>query len=289
MIRMSSQAAILAIGWLTLSLKVSAQSGESGHARKVTSADGVSIAYEVHGKGRPVIVFVHGWSCDRTYWKDQVAYFSERYKVVTIDLGGHGESGTGRTNWTIYSFGTDVATVIRKLGLKRALLVGHSMGGDVIVDAALQAQGRVSGLILCDAYKSLSEDISIVSIQNFVKDFAADFHGEVHEFVKDLFLPTSDSLLVSHVADDMAMAPPAVALSALSSSLMHGRQITHDLEKLKLPVVSFNPDDTPTDKDAMRAQGVDVAIMPGVGHFMMLEDPKTFNELLEKLIRQMGK
>ncbi len=78
----------------------------------VTSADGVMIHYEVVGEGEPTLVFVHGWSCDRGYWKGQVDEFAKTYQVVTVDMGGHGESGLGREDWTLAAFGDDVAAVV---------------------------------------------------------------------------------------------------------------------------------------------------------------------------------
>lgn len=71
---------------------------------EVPSADGIPVRYEVHGAGPPALVFVHGWSCDRDYWRGQVEHFAGRYRVVTVDLAGHGESGGGphhrRWPWT---------------------------------------------------------------------------------------------------------------------------------------------------------------------------------------------
>ena len=58
-------------------------SDDENHVR---SFDGVKISYDVQGKGEPVLVFVHGWSCSREYWKEQVAHFAKKHKVVTIDL-----------------------------------------------------------------------------------------------------------------------------------------------------------------------------------------------------------
>jgi pimeloyl-ACP methyl ester carboxylesterase len=74
----------------------------------VTSADGRPVHYEVHGNGAPPLVFVHGWSCDRTYRNGQVGYFADRHQVVAVDLAGHGESGLGRPAWTMPEFGNDV-------------------------------------------------------------------------------------------------------------------------------------------------------------------------------------
>jgi pimeloyl-ACP methyl ester carboxylesterase len=86
---------------------------------RVASWDNVAISYDVQGEGEPALVFVHGWSCDKSYWRLQVPYFAKRHKVVTIDLGGHGESGIGRETWTMEAFGKDVAAVVEELELGR--------------------------------------------------------------------------------------------------------------------------------------------------------------------------
>jgi pimeloyl-ACP methyl ester carboxylesterase len=114
------------------------------------SADGVSIAYEVRGEGEPALVFIHGWCCDRSYWEEQTPHFAEKYKVVAIDLAGHGESGLDRKEWTMKAFGEDVVAVVNKLNLEQAILVGHSMGGFVILEASSLMPKRVIGLVGAD-------------------------------------------------------------------------------------------------------------------------------------------
>ena len=184
------------------------QSNTKQQPLTVTTADSVSIAYQVYGEGSTALVFVHGWSCDRSYWKEQVQPFSKLYKVVTIDLGGHGESGFGRSDWTIFSFGTDVATVIKELKLDRVILIGHSMGGDVVVDAALQLPGSVVGLIMVDTYTELGNGRSMEQIQAFVDDLSTDFQVKVRGLVHSFYLPNNSSSLVDRIADDMSSAPP---------------------------------------------------------------------------------
>ena len=105
-----------------LSLLIISGGCSSKKANKAVSADGVSISYEVQGQGEPSLVFVHGWSCDREVWEYQVPYFSQNHKVVTIDLGGHGQSGLGRKQWTVQAYGDDVVSVIKKLDLKNVVL-----------------------------------------------------------------------------------------------------------------------------------------------------------------------
>ena len=104
-----------------------------GQEQIAISFDGIPISYRVHGNGSPALIFIHGWSCDQSYWDKQVPYFARKYKVVKIDLVGHGDSGLGRKNWTIIAFAEDVAAVVNKLDLDQCVLVGHSMGGPVIL------------------------------------------------------------------------------------------------------------------------------------------------------------
>jgi pimeloyl-ACP methyl ester carboxylesterase len=101
---------------------------------KVTAPDGLQISYESRGSGDRALVFIHGWSCDRSYWKAQLPAFEDRYRVVAVDLAGHGESDAGRAAYTIHAFAADVVAVIDELALEDVVLIGHSSGGDVASD-----------------------------------------------------------------------------------------------------------------------------------------------------------
>src|SRR3989442_14822117 len=111
----------------------------------VTTPDGVRIHYETAGKGRPARVPVHCWTCDSSFWKDQIARLAKTRQVVTLDLAGHGRSGRTRTDYTMQAFGEDVKAVADELKLDRLVLVGHSMGGAVILEAAKRLGARVRG------------------------------------------------------------------------------------------------------------------------------------------------
>jgi pimeloyl-ACP methyl ester carboxylesterase len=250
----------------------------------MSPANGVRIAYETHGEGASALVFVHGWSCNRTYWAAQLPAFADEFQVVAVDLGGHGESGLGRDEWTIESFGRDVASVVDELDLTRVVLIGHSMGGDVVPEAARRLPGRVSGLIWVDAYKQLGPGRTPEQVEQFMATFRPDFAGRTGALVRGMFLPSSDPALVERVATDMASAPPNVAMAALESAFSYSREVTRTLATLKLPVVAINPDNEPTDTESMTRAGVEVMIMPGVGHFLQLEDADRFNALLRAAV-----
>jgi pimeloyl-ACP methyl ester carboxylesterase len=251
-----------------------------------SSADGVPVVYEVHGTGMPALVLVHGWSCDRSYWKDQVEPLSRRFRVVTVDLAGHGESGLGRARWTIAAFGADVATVVDALGLDRVVLIGHSMGGDAILEAARLLPGRIEGLVWIDVYRQLANFQPPERVEERMAPFRADFVGTTRTFVRDMFPPGADPALVERVVADMSAAPPEVALEAAESAWGYGRKVPAALQGLALPIIAINSEDRAADLESMARHGVEVVVMPGVGHFPMMEDPARFNEILIRVLER---
>src|SRR6202171_4205323 len=116
--------------------------------------DGLEIVGEVRGQGDTALVFLHGWGGDREYWKNQVGVFAADYRVVAIDQAGHSESGKGRKAWTADSLAGDVEAVVKALGLKRVILVGHSMGGLVALVAAKRMPGTVVAVVGVDTLQN---------------------------------------------------------------------------------------------------------------------------------------
>ena len=251
------------------------------------SRDGVEIHFETRGTGDPALVFVHGWSCDRGYWKHQLDHFARNHLVVTLDLAGHGESGLDRKNWTLEGFVEDLVAVVEALHLKKAVLIGHSMGGDVIVEAAKLLGDRVVGLVWVDVYRQLGHPSSPEQTERFLAPFRADFVRTTNRFVREMFLPDSDKALVDWVAADMS-AGGEVALKILEVDLYtFERQVTDTLPSLRTPIVSINPDYRPVDVADMLRHGVRVVLMPAVGHFPMVEKPDSFNQVLSKVIEEL--
>lgn len=257
---------------------------QGGHAGEARSHDGVRIAYEVRGDDSTALVFVHGWSCDRAYWREQIEPFSRDFTVVAVDIAGHGESGVEREHWTIQAFGADVAAVAEKLALKDIVLIGHSMGGDVIVEAARRLPGRVTGLIWVDTYRQLGTSRSEEEIDAMLVPFRRDFVTTTRTFVRSMFLPGAAPELVEWVAQDMSAAPPAIALGALQAAISFDRVIPSALQELKLPVIALNGAWRATDAESLKRHGVRVVVMQQAGHFPMLEDPKRFNTVLRGTI-----
>ena len=267
----------------------SAWSTEAVITGAATARDGVDIHYEAMGSGSPTLLFIHGWNCDRRYWSDQLAYFAEKHQVVAVDLAGHGESGLQRTEWTISQFGADVASVADQLALDDVILVGHSMGGPVALEAARQLEGRVKTIIGADTLNDVSITFPEAQLNGMLAAMEGDFRSTVESLVRSsFFLADSDPDLIDRIATDMGSAPPEAGIGAFKAyAEWFNHEAADALADIEIPIHLINSDYRPTNLEAGRAltDSFDAVLMSGVGHFVMQEDPERFNQLLSQLIR----
>lgn len=257
--------------------------------------DGVPIHYRAEGRGEPALVFVHCWSCDGGYWRHQMEHFAPHHRVVALDLAGHGGSGMGREAWNVYAYATDVRAVVDELDLERILLVGHSMGGPVAVEAARLMPDRVVGIVGVDTLGNVSmggEDPDEATLRAQAEQMLApmreDFAAFTRQFVgENMFHPDTDPAVKEEIVADMAAAPPEVAIPSLESLLLHDLGARE--ETLGMPVRTLNARrEEAVQVEAMRriAPDFEAAYMDGVGHFPHLEKPEEFNRRLEAVIEE---
>lgn len=259
------------------------QASVEGSPQIVTSADGVHIEYHVYGSGDLAVVLIHGWSCDGNYWKEQIAPLKAKYTTVIVDLAGHGASGANRTDWSMGNFGEDVAAVVRQIHNKKVVLVGHSMGAPVALEAARRIGDRVVGIIAVDSFKTIGQPpMPDAQIEKLLKPFRDDFIGHTREFVtaSGFFTPESDPKFIQKVAYDMSLEQPQVAVAAMQSLLK--MDIDAILPEIKVPIEAINSDLSPTDEARIKKTlpGFKLITVPKTGHFLMMEAADRFNPIL---------
>jgi pimeloyl-ACP methyl ester carboxylesterase len=258
-----------------------------GAPQIVTSADGVHIEYHVYGKGDPAVILVHCWACDGNYWSAQLNDLKAKYTVVTVDLAGHGASGRNRSDWSMGNFGEDVAAVARQLQNATIVLVGHSMGAPVALEATRRIGDRVVGIIALDSLKTIGQPpASEQQIQLRLKPFREDFIAHTREFVtSSFFTPDANPAFVQKVAYDMSLEPADVAVASMESlSRMDYAKLLPDIH---VPVVAINSDlPPPADEAKIRKwlPGFRAITVEHTGHFLMMEAPDRVNPLLIKEI-----
>lgn len=252
------------------------------------SSDSERIAYDVVGSGKTALVFIHGWSCDGRYWQQQIPAFAGDYQVITVDLAGHGHSSVGRSDYSMVAFAHDVKAIVDQERIERAILVGHSMGGAVIAEAARLMPVRVVGVIGVDTLQNVAERIPQSVVEEMAQPFEADFTTAAKDFVAPMFPEGADETLVAWVKEDMSSAPKAIALNAFRNYLE--RYVTGEaataFDDVRVPVISINARLWPTALEENRKHIDDYQLMyiEDAGHFPMLERPEAFNELLKQAI-----
>lgn len=256
----------------------------------VISADGVKIVFNQQGNGKPAIIFVHGWSNNKSIWDTQVAHFSEKYKAIAVDLAGSGESGNNRINWTMSAFGDDIVAIIDKLKLNKVVLVGFSMGAPVVVEAAAKVPENISGVILVDDLMNIETNYPPEMIHLYDSIMMDLISKPTIEKTEGTFFKTNIQENFNRV---LAMLHKNTSITGSRESLLEyfkwlNENCIETLKKVKAPVIAINSDSEPTNVEAFRkyVPSFQAKIIPGVGHVVFWDAPDEFNRLLEESIQE---
>jgi pimeloyl-ACP methyl ester carboxylesterase len=263
-----------------------------GSPRIAIAPDGVHVQYRVYGNGEPALVFIHGWSCDSNYWREQIGAFKGKYTLVMVDLAGHGGSDSNRTDWSMAHFGQDVATAVGAVPNEKLILVGHSMGGNVAIEAARLLKSRVIGIVGVDTFKSIGAPTpSKAQIDSIMRPFETDFIGNTRKIVEQYFFAANaNPQLKQKIAYDMALSPPRVAVPSMRSILEY--DFTEPLKDVSVPIVAIESDlGEPINEARIRKvlPKFHQVTLAGDGHFLMMEDPQRFNAALENEVQALVK
>jgi pimeloyl-ACP methyl ester carboxylesterase len=255
--------------------------------RVARSADGVPIHFEVAGAGEPTLVLIHGWAFDRRLWTDEARRLGGRHRVVTLDLAGHGQSGGQRERWTMAAFGEDVRAVTEAVDAKEAVLVAHSMGGPVALEAARRMPERVRGVVLVDTLLDVEAQLPSEQVQAMAAQLEADYAGVTTKMANDyLFTPATPPAVRDRVLGHALALAPAVSIALLRAAWAYDPRPA--LAAISAPIRAVSADKFPTNVEGNRRHmpGYDAAIVPGTGHYPMLEDPAAFAAALDRALGQ---
>jgi pimeloyl-ACP methyl ester carboxylesterase len=274
----------------TAPLRLAGDEGAKPTKGTVRTDDGLALVYEVRGKGDTALIFLHGWCGDRSYWKNQVGEFANDYRVVAVDQAGHGESGKNRTNWTVASLAADVEALAKALGLKRVILVGHSMGGPVALLAARRMPDRVVAVIGVDTLQNADQKMPEEARQKLLADFEADFKGSLRGGFDGLLGQKADPELKTWVRTRAEGQDAKMAVALMRDLLNSDARAA--LKESRKPVRCINSGGgyaffTPTDVAANKKYAdFDAVTIDAVGHYPMLEKPAEFNQKLRDVLKE---
>jgi pimeloyl-ACP methyl ester carboxylesterase len=252
---------------------------------------GVKVHYESYGSGNEAVVFIHGWTCDLTFWREQAPVYQSRRSLL-IDLPGHGESDKPHVPYPMEFFARGIEAVMRHAGVSRAVLVGHSLGGPIVYTFLRLFPEKVKALVLVDAEVTAPQ--ATAAYRDAQK---ARYAKNVHALsgpagskyftsrIEAMFSAKTPPAWREQIRAKMLATPEHVRVGAVSSP--SHLDPPKPGESYALPVLAIQA-----------APGLDVQnaatrkIFPNIrvekwenyGHFLMVEDPERFNQTLQSFL-----
>jgi len=238
----------------------------------------IKVAYTNHGRGPRAVVFIHGWTCDHTFWARSVPAVSAKRRVIAVDLPGHGASDKPETAYTLDLFARGVEAVLRETGVTKVVLAGHSMGTAVAAKVLQLFPERVAGIIIVDGFLP-QKPVDAAGRQKVLVPFKEDYAKTATNMINGMFVEATSAELRREILSKMLATPRHVGLSAME------RMAEIDGGAIKAPAVPAlalmkkRPDRDEAFEGFLRGifPKLDYQAWDGAGHFLMMEQPERFN------------
>ena len=249
---------------------------------RAANVDGATVHWTSTGSG-PAIIFVHGWTCDESSWQGQVQAFSQRYRVITLDLPGHGKSDMPKDGrFSMALFARAVEAVRSEARVERAVFVGHSMGTPVIRQYATMFPARVAGLVLVDGLVQVAGGAAGFTPPPMI---GAEGLKARENMVRGMFGPATTPPLRDHILKMMMGTKEATAAGAMSATW---DQSWVKNDPITVPVLGVYAARPLASREAITRifPKVEYHELAGSAHFLMMEKPDEFNQLLTTFLRK---
>ena len=248
--------------------------GESRFAK----LDGARIHYVNYGKGSEALVLIHGWTMNVDNWRDQIPDLAKRNRVIAIDLPGHGQSDKPQITYSMDLFARAVDAVLRDAKVKRAVLVGHSMGTPVARQFYRKYPEKTLGIVIVDG--PLQPFVDKATMDGMLAGFRGPNYREAgSQLLTMLMGPTLSVEARDRIKASALSTPQYVSASAMEgmadASIWGGDKINVPVLGVFAKNLLFQASiDAPYRELAPR---MELQMWEGTGHFIMMEKPKEFN------------
>ena len=256
--------------------------------------DGARVHYESYGKGKEAVVFIHGWTCDLTFWRGQAPVY-EKHRALLVDLPGHGQSEKPDVAYTQERFADAVEAVMKHAGVDHAVLVGHSMGGPVMLTFLRLFPSKAKAIVFVDAYvpqapkDDANKAAQAARMTPFLKSFhEPDYRDMTQRMIEGMFSDKTTPAMREEIRSKMGATPQHVLASAMEG--MFAVEPFKPGESYNIPAMAIVATARPGDEAQLRAAFPNLSkyeAWPGSGHFLMMESPDRFNASLENFLSSM--
>jgi len=239
--------------------------------------DDAKIHYLSTGKGEEALVFVHGWTCNADFWRPQLNDFPGMH-LIAVDLIGHGQSDKPKVPYTMEFFARSVEAALRDAKVKRAVLVGHSMGTPVIRQFYRLFPEKTAGLVIVDGALRLA--FGKEQMDQFMAPMRANYQGSAPAMVEGILGPLKDEKLRAEIKKAMLATPDYVGISAFEGMADEKIYAKDPIKVPMLAILANSPFWQPDTEAFLRslAPQLEYKMWDGVSHFLMMEKPKEFDQ-----------
>lgn len=265
---------------------------------------GTRLFYERSGQGQPTLVFIHGYCRSHQDWAHQVDHFQLHHVVVTSDLPGHGLSQYVPGQVSIESCGESVAAVVNRLMLSPAVLIGHSMGCRVALQAYLEVPQSVVGLVLIDGSWFSAADLPAARQRMVGELETTGYTGYLRQQFQEMFVAGADPLVTQRIIAEALATPREVGEPLLLRAMeWDAKRMEQALSSVTVPLLVIQSTCLNRDRRRValkegettpwlelvrnRLPRAVIKILPGVGHFSMLETPSVLNGAVEEFVKSL--
>ena len=250
--------------------------------------NGLRVRYLVEGKGSTAMVLIHGWTCSAAFWRQQSTDFARLYRVISIDLPGHGKSDKPvGIQYSVPLFAQAIDAVMRDAHVTRAMISGHSMGVPVAMQAILDHPERFIGFVAVDgAVWKRPTDPALAPAAprrgpTFAQRLRADYVWTATANIDSMFVPATPPELRDEIRERMLTTPAHVAASA-SENLFQSDVWTR-MPSVIPTLVIVGGKQKDDDRRALYQEyfpNLRFELWEEAGHFLMMEQPARFNQLV---------
>jgi pimeloyl-ACP methyl ester carboxylesterase len=267
-------------------------------ASRYARFDSLGVHYESYGASGEALVFIHGWTCDLTFWRGQQALYDHpNRRALLIDLPGHGSSDKPHRAYPVEFFARAVEAVMRDAQIERGVLIGHSLGGPIAYAFLREFPEKASALVLVDAFvaRHMAGPANRPAAAAYFAGVARSLQGvrgerNFAERVESCFTQQTTPALRAEIRAKMAATPKYVRIAALSSISSLGPP--PDDETFDLPAIAIQAAEPGTQArfELMRSIFPNMQLdgWTGAGHFLMMEDPQRFNADVEQFLARVS-
>ena len=250
--------------------------------------NGENLFYFDNEKGKTTLLFLHGAFINKGYWENQLNFFDQKFRVVAVDIAGHGKSTHSRTKLTCQNFGKDISEFIEALSLKNVIIIGHSFGSDVMLETVNQNSSQIVGLIEVDHMKNVGVEMPKETVQFLVQSLNTNFIATSEQIARQaLITDRTNYQLIERLLNDYKIMNKEIGISLLESSFHYASRETELLKVLTQKLYLIHVNYSPTNEDCLRkylGNNYELHTITGTCHYPMIENPSEFNIVLETII-----